>query len=287
MVGIVRVISLFSAAFYLFSLPAASAADESLSQRQLRRLVDKERQIFSSIAADPDEQETAALEARVQALIHEYDGFIQRHGEFPAGHVAYARLLERIGQTHAARALYIKANQLDPNIALVKNQLGNYLAEEEKFAEALPYYLAAVELDPDQPLYHYQIGNLLHLYRDEFISTGLYTRATLDEQMLEAFATAARLGPDEDAFTYRHAEAFYDLEEPRWDEALAAWQALEKNAKAGLERQTIRLHQARVRIAQNQPDKARALLAEIDAPLLQQNKARLQQELNKRTGAEK
>ncbi len=44
---------------------------------------------------------------------------------------------------------------------LVKNLLGNYLAEDGRPLAALPYFMAAIKLDPREPLYHYNLGLLL------------------------------------------------------------------------------------------------------------------------------
>ena len=66
----------------------------------------------------------------------------------------------------------MRANQLDSDLPLVKNQLGNYLAEEGRPLEAINYYLAATRLEPKEPLYHFQIGTLLSAARDDFLKSG-------------------------------------------------------------------------------------------------------------------
>ena len=119
--------------------------------------------------------------------------------------------------------MLLKANQLDSDIPLVKNQLGNFMAEEGKPREAAPYFLAAIKLAPNEPLYHYQLGTLLAEARDDFLKSGEWTRKSLDEAMHQAFKRAAELSPDRFEFAYRYAESFYDLEHPDWNAALAAW----------------------------------------------------------------
>ena len=171
--------------------------------------------------------------------------------------------------------MLLKANQLDSDIPLVKNQLGNYLAEEGKPLEAAPYYLAAIKLEPNEPLYHYQLGTLLTVARDDFLKSGEWTRAALDQAMHHAFQRAAELAPDRFEFAYRYAESFYDLETPDWDGALKAWAALEEKAPTAVERQTMRLHAANILIKTGRPDHARALLDTVDEPSLQTQKQKL------------
>jgi len=182
---------------------------------------------------------------------------------------AYGYLLGKIGQGKAAMAMLLKANQLDPDLPLVKNQLGNFLAEEGRPREALPYFLAAIKLAPKEPLYHYQLGTLLHEARDDFLKSGEWTADGLNHAMHEAFRQAAELAPDRIEFTYRYAESFYDLDPPDWDGALKAWSALEARAQSEVERQTMRLHAANVLAKQGQFDRARVLLDTVTEPALQ------------------
>src|SRR5690625_2846415 len=261
-------------------------AQERLAERDLRLLVDEGKRILSGSRLADGSYDQEALERKFQRLIHQFDAFIHEHDEFAAGYVAYAHLLAQIGQSPAARAMYMKANQLDPNIPLVKNQLGNFLAEEEDFAGALPYFLSAVELEPEEPLYHYQIGNLLHEFRDGFLEEKIFDRTTLDAKMLEGFATAARLAPNEIDFTDRYAEAFYDLEKPQCDKALDVWQKIEQGTTSAIEKQTVYLHQANIRLKQNQPLEARKLLAKVDQPLLSRQKEKLLAEIAEKDDAD-
>jgi cytochrome c-type biogenesis protein CcmH/NrfG len=164
---------------------------------------------------------------------------------------------------------------LDSDIPLVKNELGNYLAEEGKPLEALNYYLSAVKLEPKEPLYHYQIGTLLYEARDDFLKSGEWTRAAIDHSMQEAFRNASELAPDRIEFSYRYAESFYDMQDPDWAAALKAWEGMEARATADIERQTMRLHQANVLL--NMGDSARAgkVLDTVTDPALAAQKQKL------------
>jgi tetratricopeptide (TPR) repeat protein len=253
-------------------LPLSLQADESLAERKLRQLVDEEKRILNGSRRADGSYDEEILERRYQGLVHKYDAFIQENPDMAAGLVAYGRVLERIGREEAAYALYLKANRIDPNIPLVKNQLGNFLVEQGEYAQALPYYLAAIELEPTEALYHYQLGSLLAHFRDEFVENEIFSRAVLDEKMLAAFREAARLAPAQVAFAYRYAEAFYDLEKTDWDRALTEWRSLEKKVKAGVERQTVWLHQANVLLQQGKTAEARPLLDRVEEPVLARNK---------------
>ena len=169
----------------------------------------------------------------------------------------------------------LKANELDADQPLVKNQIGNYLAEEGKPLEALPYYMAAIKLAPKEPLYHYQLGTLLYEARDDFLKAGEWRQEAIDHAIHEAFRQAAELAPDRIEFTYRYAESFYDLQPPDWDGALKEWAKLEEKAETPIERETMRLHAANVLIKQGKMDHARELLKTIEQTGLSKQKEKL------------
>jgi tetratricopeptide (TPR) repeat protein len=268
---------LVAVSLFLAALGAAPA--ETFAERTLKEIVGRQKNIFARAEAEKDNLDEAWLRAELQSVINSYDVLIQKNPEFAAGHAAYGQLLGQVGMNRAAVGILLKANQLDGEIPLVKNELGRLLAEDGKPAEALPWITAAIKLEPNEPVYHYHLGKLLTEARDDLIATGSFTRAKLDESMLEAFQRAAQLAPDKMAFAYRAAEAYYDLETPRWEEALKAWGALEEKAKPGVEQQTIRLHAANVLAKLGRRDHARALLITVTEPPLQKQKQTLLDEL--------
>jgi tetratricopeptide (TPR) repeat protein len=180
-----------------------------------------------------------------------------------------------VDQRKLAAAMLLKANSIDPNLPLVKNQLGNYLAEEGRPLDALNYYLAAVRLAPAEPLYHYQIGVLLTEAREEFLKSGDWTRAALDHGMQDGFEQATMLAPGNIAYAYRYGESFYDLEQPEWSAAHAFWRTLETKVSTPLEKETIRLHQANVLLKQQKFAEVLAVLETVKQPVLQAQKQKL------------
>ena len=263
------------AAIVLCLLAAGRAPAETLSEKNLKDIVARQKNIFARAEAEKDHPDEAWLRGEIQSVINSYDILIQKSPDFAAAYVAYGLLLGRVGMTREAATMLLKANKLDPAIPLVKNEMARLLVEDGKVADALPWLTAALELEPKEPLYHYHLGKLLTEGRDDLIATGQFTRAKLDQTMLEAFRHGAELAPDNFAYAYRAAEAYYDLETPRWDEALKQWSALEERAKPGIEQQTIRLHAANILFKLGRPDHARALLVTVTEPVLQKQKQTL------------
>jgi hypothetical protein len=142
----------------------------------------------------------------------------------------------------------------------VKNELGNYFAEEGQAARGAQLLPSAIKLEPGEPLYHYQLGSLLYEARDDFLKSGEWTRAAVDHSMQEAFRSAAELAPDRIEFSYRYAESFYDMQDPDWAAALRPGRVLRRRAQSEIERQTMRLHEANVLLSMGDPgQRARVL----------------------------
>lgn len=253
----------------------AQPRDESMAERGLRQLVERQRTLLAGAAKAGDNFDEAGFTTQMQQLCQAYESFLRENPEFAAGYAAYGYLLGKIGMERESVVMLLKANQYDPDIPLVKNQIGNYLAEHGKPLEAVNYYLAAIKLEPKESLYHYQLGTLLHNSRDEFLKSGEWTADGIDNAMHEAFRKAAELAPDRFAFVYRYGESFYDMPSPDWDKALQVWAGLEELATTEIERQTMRLHAANVCLKAGKPAHAQALLATITVPELDAQKQKL------------
>jgi tetratricopeptide (TPR) repeat protein len=256
----------------------AWAQEETDAQRELRTMVELQRALLArAVAADS----TAALDdvrPRLQYLVFRYEEFVRKHPREVAGYVSYAMLLgsEVLGERRRAAALLLKANEIDGDQPLIKNQLGNYLAEDGKPQEALNYYLAAVRLAPEEALYHYQTGLLLTLAEEEFVASGEWTRETVTKTAREALGRAQELAPDSFEYGYRHAQSFYTAEPKDWEGALTAWRNLEARAGTALGRQTARLHQANVLLETGDRTAARILLDGVNLPELREQRAELE-----------
>ena len=275
MLNFVKTISRVALMLGALGLTAVSAHAETLAEKSLKEIVARQRNIFARAEKESEHLDEAWLRGELQSVINSYDVLIQKSPDFAPAYVTYGMLLGQVGMTKEAVGILLKANKLDPNIAVVKNQLAKHLAEDGKPVEALPWIMAAIDLEPKEPLYHYHLGLLLTEGRDDFIRTGQFTRPALDQAMLAAFQHAMEQAPDNFAYAYRGAEAYYDLEKPQWSDALKAWTALEDRAKPGIEKETIRLQAANVLIKSGQPDKAKILLAAVTETVLLKQKQTL------------
>jgi tetratricopeptide (TPR) repeat protein len=255
--------------------PAAGPVPETMAERALKDIAEHQKVLFADAVAQGAALDEAGFKTQIEQLTHDYESLLRNNPGFAAGYASYGYMLWKVGMRKPAVAILLKANQLDPDIPLVKNELGNYLAEEGKPVEALNYFLAAIKLEPSEPLYHFQLGTLLYEARDDFLRSGEWSRAAIDHSMQEAFRNAAELAPDRIEFTYRYAESFYDMKEPDWPAALKAWEGLEARAQSEVERETMRLHQVNVLLNMGKREQARKVLDSVSDPTMAGQKQQL------------
>jgi tetratricopeptide (TPR) repeat protein len=276
---LLTVVKTFRSIIAFVALAAALRAADSgpTPEETLKDLVARQQALFADAEKNqgsPDfDQEN--LKSQLQQLADAYEVLLRDHPGFAEARVDYGQMLWKIDMRKEAVVQLLEANALNKDIPVVKNLLGNYLAEDGRPLEALPYFMAAIQLAPREPLYHYNLGLLLYSARDDFLKESQWTRAALDHSMLEAFRRAAELAPDRVEYTYRYAKAFYDLETPDWENALKAWRALKLQAKPGIELQFLQLQEATILLKQKKPDGARALLDAITEPKLAEQKQKL------------
>jgi tetratricopeptide (TPR) repeat protein len=257
------------------AVPVRAEESETMAGKALKQLVERQQELLADAAKENPNFDQNNFQMQMEQVCRGYEELLRANPRMAEGYTAYGYLLSKLDQRKQSISMLLKANQLNPDQPLVKNQIGNYLAESGKPLDALPYYLAAIKLAPKEPLYHYQLGTLLSEARDEFLKSGEWKREAIDHAIHDAFGQAATLAPDRIEFTYRYAESFYEMEVPDWEGALKAWGDLEAKAPTPVERETMRLHIANVWIKKGSPERAKAVLATIMDPALQKQKEKL------------
>ncbi|MFP4157894.1 MAG: tetratricopeptide repeat protein [Opitutales bacterium] len=255
------------------SLSTATAQpDLDLATKKLSDIALREENIYKNLAEDPDFYSADDLERHIHSLTQSYSTYLENNPEDVEALILYGKLLRRIDHKEAAFAAFLKADDIDPEIAVVKQQIGTHLAEQGKGKAAFPFYLRAVELEPQTPDYHFALGQLLHQFREQFLNDEVFTRDALEREMLKAFRRAAELAPDNFDAQMRLGEAYYDLNSPDWKAALLHWNRLSKKTDTPLQAEILRLHRAKVMGKLGRRTEAKKLLESIDTPSLQQSR---------------
>lgn len=250
-----------------------------LASDRLLTIAEKEASIYRKIAEDPDFYSTADLDRRMNELVQSYRGYLADQPNDVSAYVLYGKLLRRLEEYDQAFVAFLKADELDPRIAVVKQQIGNHFAEQGKGKAALTFYLNAIDLEPKTAVYHFALGQLLHDFRSEFLADEIFTRDALEREMLKAFRQAAALDPENFDFQMRLGEAYYDLSSPDWKSALVHWDRMRKQAATGLQEEILDLHRARVLGKLGRLAEARKLTVHVKNPALQNSKQQVLTEI--------
>jgi len=133
--------------------PAAEPEPEvtvapSVAEQGLQALVARQQELLATLAkADSPNFDKENVRMGLQQLSDDYDDFLKKNKDYAPGYAAYGVLLGKIDMRRQSAAMLLKANELFGKAAgagqattpafvrtwaLVKNQLGNYLAEEGK-----------------------------------------------------------------------------------------------------------------------------------------------------------
>ena len=266
---------------FLLAASLLGQTQSDLDTQRLYRISQQEQKIYHRLETDPDFYTDDDLEHELGEVLRAYSNYLSENPEDVSALVLYGKLLRRAGKNDLAFKVFLKADELDPAIAVVKQQIGNHLAETGNGKAALTFYLNAVELEPEVPEYNYALGEILHIFRDEFLSDQLFTRDAIDREMLKAFRMAARMDPENFDMQMRLGEAYYDLENPDWKNALLHWEKLRKATPDynELRCQILDLHRARVLVTLGRQQEADELLNEVTQPGLQTTRQQILEEI--------
>ncbi|MGJ8640994.1 MAG: tetratricopeptide repeat protein [Opitutaceae bacterium] len=254
-------------------------AQSNFATDRLLKITQREESIYKKIAEDPEFYTESDLQRRIEELVQSYRTYLTDNPNDVDALILYGKLLRRVDQTNQAFTAFLKADELDPEIAVVKQQIGTHLAEQGKGKAALTFYLAAVELEPETALYHFSLGQLLYQFRDEFLEEGIFTRDAIDRETVKAFRTAVKLEPENFDFQMRLGEAYYDQSSPDWKSAHLHWNQLRKTLEGGLRGEIVDLHRARVLGKLGRIEEAKEICLTIQLPNLQFSRQRVIDEI--------
>ena len=261
----------------------------TVAAQRLGQIVERE-QLFLKNSSSPNkplsEQE---LTRRAQQILSAYESYLEDNPRDVNGLILYGKFLRRMGQPRHATGLFLEADKIDPRLAVVKQNIANYLVEEGRLADALPFLLKAVELEPKEPVYHHQLGTFLFLFKEDLLSLGIASVQTNDRNMHEAFRSASKLATDNFEYKLRYAQSFFDISDPDWNEALDVWQDLRKQARGRptSEREYLALGEARAMAQLGRGKEAATILKIITSPSLRATRESFIQELENSDSKEK
>lgn len=255
-------------------------SSESMAAYLLKDLNEREQSAYKRYERALATEDVHSIKTELQSIVDGYEALISAAPNYVAAFISYGMMLHRIGERIPSNAMLIRADQIDPYHAIVKNQLGNYQAEEGNYPEAMGFYQMAIDLRPNEPLYHYQLGNLLFSYKNFFIDDKLFLPEGIDLEIQNRFRKAAMLAPAHLPYRIRYAQSFFDIAKPNWEAALEEWQQLVNFVESPEEKQMMQLYMAKTRFEMGHHTAAQKIIKGIDEPSLEHSKDILLKQIN-------
>ena len=251
----------------------------TLSEHNLDKILRKQETFFSNSKPDVKLNEKE-MTRRAKDIIGAYEDYLSSNPDDINALILYGKFLRKVGQGDYAIEFFIRADDLNPRIAVVKQQIANYLIENSQPVEAFPYIILTVELEPQRSVYHYDLGNFLYLFSDELIDSNILSEKSVMSLMHKSFKQASLLEPENIDIQLRYAQSFFDFTDSNKTEALGVWSSLEKkfDKRSKFEQDYIKLCQAKTLIKLERPNEAINIIKTITSEKLGKTKNVILQE---------
>ena len=261
----------FACSMLLLNPAKAYAQVTNLADLELSKIITRQEKLFEN----GKEWTEDALTREAQEIVTRYENFLLGNPKHLSGYILFGKFLFRTDQKEAALELFLKADQINPNIAVVKQFIGNFLVEKGKPLEAFPFLLMTTRLSPTEPIYHFDLGNFIFLFQKEL--EGIEDHEKLLVLMHECFKEAAALEPKNFDYQLRFAQSFFDFNHTMHENAIAAWEVLlnEFGSRSDEEIDYIKISKARILLSMERGHESLEILNSIKSKVLDNERIHL------------
>ena len=258
---------LFSVTGYTLNKKVVS--EITLAEKILNQIIDRQEKFFE-IAKSSKKTSEQEMTRHAQEIVAAYESYISDNPQDVHALILFGKFLRKVGQQEHAVDFFMQADKINPKLAVVKQQLANYLIEKGKPVDAFPYFILTIELNPKEAVYHFHLGNFLFLFQEELINEGILNRRSAQSFMHRSFLEASILEPKNFDFQLRYAQSFFDFPESDKAKAVLVWEKIEKNFpnRSKLEHDYFRLCRARVLLELNRQKDASTLINTVSSKSL-------------------
>ena len=248
----------------------------TLSSLALNRILDKQSRFFQFPDKSP-KRNNPELTRKAQEIVADYDAYLGSNPKDTNALILYGKFLRRVGQEQHAVEYFLEADSINPKLAVVKQQLANYLIEEGRPIDAFPFLIMTIELAPEQADYHYHLGNFLFLFEEDLVQAGIMTKDSVREFMHKSFKQSADFSPSNFDYQLRFAQSFFDFPDSSKEFALRAWSELTRKFpdRSKAEKDYFNLCKARILLELNRQSDALSLLDSVSSKALNSAKQSL------------
>ena len=248
----------------------------SLAEHNLAKVI-QEQFAFFEFAKDCTSDQELELTRKAQSVVTAYESHLVENPNDVNGLILFGKFLKKVGQNQRAIDYFLKADVLEPKLAVIKQQIANYLVESGKALDAFPFFLMATQLNPEVANYHFELGNYIYIFFSELTEEGILKEETAPALLFQSFKAAANIAPENFEYRLRYAQSFFDYPHSEKLKALDQWKSILSNfpdlSKA--EKDYIMLCKARVLIELNRKLEAKKLIHSVSSKSLSKSKVSL------------
>ena len=232
-----------------------------------------------------DEELSAKIATRLQAVVAQYEDFLKRHPDHVEGRIAFGSFLNEVSEEDKAAEQWERARLLDPRHPAPWNNLANHYGHNGPVTNAFAYYARAIELSPREPIYYQNLATTVYLFRrDAEAYYGLNEQQVFDKA-LGLYRKALELSPGSFPVASDLAQTYYGILPFRLADALAAWEEALSLAQTDLDKQGVYIHFARLQIRAGNFQAASNQLERVSLPQYEALKSRLYRSIEQRRTA--
>lgn len=255
----------------------------TLGQKKILDIAKLQDELFANPnAALEGEMARAELKTKAVRIISMWKTYFAENPDDVHALLIYGKFLRRIGLDGEAYAAFSKAEKLDPNLAVAKQQMSALEAERGMAREAFAHIRQAMRLEPENTVYMRQCAYILILGKKDLAGGKVVSNAEFDSLAEFCYRKIYESDKSNRAEKVRYAQSFYDLFKPDWQKALSIWREILSESALNLERQTAAANIARVLIELGRDAEAEEALKSVDLPSLARAKRLLLEEIAKR-----
>jgi len=245
------------------------------AQDEVDKWIRDNRAFAAEGAGTPPQELNQKILKRFEPVRAAYEEFIKRHPKHVEARIAYASFLSDIHDEDGEKDQLLVAKELDPSRPSIWNNLANYYGHNGEVREAFTHYEQAIKLDPNESVYYQNFGTTVYLFRRDVEAHYHITEQQVFDKALGLYSNSFRLDPTNFPLATDVAQTYYGIKPTRLEDALGAWTNAMKIAKTDLERQSVHIHLARMKLSGERFSEARAHIALVKDPMLEELRARL------------
>jgi tetratricopeptide (TPR) repeat protein len=257
-------------------------ADDDAAQAEVDGWIRENQEFAAKGATVPKAGLSGRIRARLEPVRQAYEDFIKRHPGHAQARIAYASLLEDVGDEDGELAQLEKARELGPTIPSVWNNLANYYGHNGSVKKAFEYYAKAIELEPSEPVYYQNFATTVYLFRKDATEYYGITEQQVFDKALDLYNKAMKLDPSNFPLATDLAQSYYGIRPVRTEEALQAWTNALNIAHDEIEREGVYIHLARFKLNAGRFAEAREQLNAVTNEMYAVMKRQLTRNLDER-----